>query len=137
MDGKQSVQIDEDRCMFCANCFTVCPAMPIADPLNDGISLWVGGKVSNARTEPKFTKLVVPFIPNNPPRWPEVTSTIKKIVELYAANARKYERLGEWVERIGWPKFFEMAELEFTKYHIDDFKHAGETYKRSTHLKFS
>jgi sulfite reductase beta subunit len=137
VDGNQSVEIDEDKCMFCANCFTVCPAMPIADPLNDGISIWVGGKVSNARTEPKFTKLAVPFIPNNPPRWPEVTSTIKKIVEVYAAGAKRYERLGEWIERIGWPKFFELTELEFTKYHIDDFKHAGETYKRSTHIKFA
>ncbi|OIP62035.1 MAG: dissimilatory-type sulfite reductase subunit beta [Nitrospirae bacterium CG_4_9_14_3_um_filter_53_35] len=136
VNGKPSVQIDEDRCMFCANCFTVCPAMPIADPLNDGISIWVGGKVSNARTEPKFTKLAVPFIPNNPPRWPEVTSTVKNIVKVYASDGRRYERLSEWIDRIGWPKFFSMTGLEFTKYHIDDFKHAGETFKRSTHIKF-
>jgi hypothetical protein len=26
--------------------------------------------------------------------------------------------------------------IEFTRYHIDDFKHAGTTYARSAHLKF-
>lgn len=136
VDGKQSVEVIEDDCMFCANCFTVCPSMTLNDPLNDGISIWVGGKVSNARHEPMFSKLAIPFIPNNPPRWPEVTTAIRGLVELWAANAHPYERMGEWIERIGWPKFFKMSGIEFQKEHIDDFKHAGLTFKRSTHLTF-
>ena len=36
----------EEQCMYCGNCYTVCPAMPMNDPENDGISIWVGGKVS-------------------------------------------------------------------------------------------
>jgi len=135
VDGKPSVEIDEDLCMFCANCFSVCPALPIADPLNDGLSIWVGGKVSNARSEPSFSKLAIPFIPNNPPRWPEVVSAVRKIVEVWADGARKYERMGEFIERIGWPKFFELTGIEFSKEHIDDFKHAGLTYKRSAQLR--
>jgi dissimilatory sulfite reductase beta subunit len=134
IDGKQSVEVDEDQCMFCANCYTVCPAMTLNDPINDGVSIWVGGKVSNARSEPMFSKLAIPFIPNNPPRWPEVVNAVKGIVELWAANAKKHERIGEWIERIGWPKFFAMAGIDFQKEHIDDFKHAGLTFKRSTHL---
>jgi sulfite reductase beta subunit len=136
VDGKPSVEVNEDLCMFCANCFTVCPSMTLNDPLNDGVSIWVGGKVSNARTEPKFSKLAIPFIQNNPPRWPEVTKAVKDLVELWAKHARKYERMGEWIERIGWPKFFQLSGIEFEKYHIDDFKHAGLTFKRSTHLTF-
>jgi sulfite reductase beta subunit len=136
VDGLQSVEILEESCMFCANCFTVCPSLPMADALNDGVSIWIGGKVSNARHEPMFSKLAIPFIPNNPPRWPEVTGAVRKLVELWATNARKYERMGEWIERIGWPKFFKMAGIEFQKEHIDDFKFAGTTYKRSTHLTF-
>ncbi|TAL67247.1 MAG: dissimilatory-type sulfite reductase subunit beta [Bacteroidetes bacterium] len=135
-DGKQGVEILEDKCMFCANCFTVCPALPIANPLNDGISIWIGGKVSNARHEPMFSKLAISFIPNNPPRWPEVTDAINNLVELWAKNAHKHERMGEWIERIGWPKFFRMSGLEFRKEHIDDFKHAGLTFKRSAHLTY-
>ena len=135
VDGKQTVEIDEDVCMFCANCFSVCPSLPIADPLNDGVSIWVGGKVSNARTKPAFSKLAIPFLPNTPPRWPEVTEAVRNIVEVWAKGARKYERMGEFIDRIGWPKFFELTGIEFSKEHIDDFKHAGLTYKRSAQLR--
>jgi sulfite reductase beta subunit len=135
VDGKPSVEIDDDLCMFCANCFTVCPSLPMADPLNDGVSIWVGGKVSNARSEPTFSKLAIPFISNNPPRWPEVTAAVRNIVDVWANNARKFERMGEFIERIGWPRFFEMTGIEFQKEHIDDFKHAGLTYKRSAQLR--
>ena len=136
VDGKQSVEVLEEQCMYCGNCYTVCPAMPMNDPENDGISIWVGGKVSNARSAPKFTKLAIPYLPNNPPRWPEVVDAVVNIVNVYAAHARKHERLGEWIERIGWPRFFEQTGIPFTRYHIDDFKHAGLTLARSTHLRF-
>ena len=136
VDGHPSVEVTAEQCMFCANCFTVCPAMTLNDPENDGISIWVGGKVSNARHEPMFSKLAIPYLPNTPPRWPEVTGAVKNLVEVWAKNARKYERMGEWIERIGWPKFFKMTDIPFQKEHIDDFKHAGLTFKRSTHLNF-
>jgi len=136
VDGKPSVEIDEDRCMFCANCYTVCPSLPLNNALNDGVSIWVGGKVSNARHEPMFSKLAIPYIENNPPRWPEVVGAITNIIETWKNNANKYERIGEWIDRIGWPKFFKMTGIEFAKEHIDDFKNAGLTYKRSAHLTY-
>lgn len=135
IDGKRSVEIDENRCIYCGNCYTVCPAMPIADPLNDGVSIWVGGKVSNARKKPSFTKLAIPYLPNNPPTWPETVNAIKNIVEVYANDAKRYERVSEWIDRIGWPKFFEITNLPFTKYHLDDFRHAVTTYRMTTQIK--
>jgi sulfite reductase beta subunit len=135
VDGEQSVEIDENNCMFCANCFSVCPALPMADPLNDGVSIWVGGKVSNARSEPTFSKLAIPFLPNNPPRWPEVTQAVRTIVDVWAHNARRFERMGEFIQRIGWPRFFEMTGIEFRKEHIDDYRYAGLTYKRSAQVR--
>jgi sulfite reductase beta subunit len=136
VDGQPSVEIEEENCMFCANCFSVCPALPIADALNDGVSIWVGGKVSNARAEPRFSKLAIPFLPNTPPRWPEVVDAVRNIVDVWATHARKFERMGEFIERIGWPKFFKLTGIEFQKEHIDDFKHAGLTFKRSAQLRF-
>jgi dissimilatory sulfite reductase beta subunit len=133
VDGYPSVEIIEDQCMYCANCYTVCPAMPINNPLNDGIALWVGGKVSNARCEPMFSKMAVHFIDNDPPRWEETVEAVKLIVELWAKDARNYERVGEWIERIGWAEFFKRTGFEFTKYHIDDFTHAGLKYRTSMH----
>ncbi len=56
-------------------------------------------------------------------------------MDVWAANAQQYERMGEWIERIGWPRFFQLTGIEFTKQHIDDFSHAETTFKRSTHLK--
>jgi sulfite reductase beta subunit len=134
VDDQASIEVIEEYCMFCPNCFTVCPAMPLYDLENDGVSIWVGGKVSNARSEPMFSKLAIPYLPNNPPRWPEVVDAVKALVELWAANARPYERMGEWINRITWPKFFRMAGIEFQKEHIDDFKHAGLSFKRSTQI---
>ena len=135
VDGVQSVEIIEEQCMYCGNCYTVCPAVKINNAQTDGISIWVGGKVSNSRVAPKFSKLAIPFIPNNPPRWPEVVEAVLNIINVYAENAKKHERMGEWIDRIGWPKFFELTDIEFTKYHIDDFKHAGETYTRTAQIR--
>jgi sulfite reductase beta subunit len=136
VDGKQTVTVDDSRCMYCGNCYTSCPAMPLANPINDGVSIWVGGKVSNARSMPMFSKLAIPYLPNNPPRWPEVTDAVKKLVEVYAKNAMKHERFGEWANRIGWPRFFELTGLEFTKYHIDDYKLAQKTLRSTAQIKF-
>ena len=61
---------------------------------------------------------------------------MRNIVETWAGHAHKHERMGEWIERIGWPRFFQLTGIEFTRYHIDDFKHAGLTYARSAHVKY-
>ncbi len=131
-----SVEVRDERCMYCGNCYTVCPSMPLSDPDGDGLAIYVGGKVSNSRKPPMFSRLAVPFIPNNPPRWPEVTGTLKKIVEIYAKDSKKYERLGEWIQRIGWERFFSLTNIPFTEQHIDDFTHATETYRATTQFKW-
>ena len=132
-----SVAVKNERCMFCGNCYTMCPAMPLADKEGDGIVIMAGGKVSNRISAPKFSKVVVAFLPNNAPRWPETTDVIKKMVETYSADARKYERLGEWAERIGWERFFEKCELDFTHHLIDDFRDpAYYTWRQTSQFKF-
>ncbi|MFZ0133350.1 MAG: dissimilatory-type sulfite reductase subunit beta [Desulfobacterales bacterium] len=132
-----SVAVNNERCMFCGNCYTMCPALPLADKEGDGIVIMAGGKVSNRISAPKFSKVVVAFLPNNAPRWPETTDVIKKMVETYSADARKYERLGEWAERIGWERFFEKCELDFTHHLIDDFRDpAYYTWRQTSQFKF-
>ena len=133
----KSVGVNAERCMFCGNCYTMCPAMPLADPEGDGIAILVGGKVSNAKSAPKFSKLVVPFLPNNTPRWPETVACVRQILEAYAKDAKKYERLGEWAERIGWEKFFEKTGLAFTDKSIDDYRLAYDTWRTTTQFKYT
>ena len=133
---KKSVRVNEETCVFCGSCYTVCPAMPIADAENDGLSIWVGGKVSNARTKPTFSKLVVPFIPNEPPRWDKAVQAVKTILEAYKKGAEPGERVIEWIERIGWSRFFKITGFEFTKYHVDDFRLAETSMNYSSHARF-
>ena len=133
----KSVSVNAERCMFCGNCYTMCPSMPLADPEGDGCAILVGGKVSNSRTMPTFSKLVIPFLPNNPPRWPEVVQAVKGILEAWAKDANKYERIGEWAERIGWEKFFEKCDIPFTIKSIDDYRLAYDTWRTTTQFKFT
>lgn len=134
---KKSVEVKNSRCMFCGNCYTMCPAMPLADPEGDGIALWVGGKVSNRINPPEFSKLAVDFIENEPPRWGKTVDAIKKIVDAYAEGGMKYERVGDWIARIGWEKFFEKTGLSFTEHHIDDYRLAMTTWRTSTLFKWT
>jgi sulfite reductase beta subunit len=133
-----SVSVKNERCMFCGNCYTMCPSMPLADTEGDCVVLMVGGKVSNRISAPKFSKVAVPYLPNNTPRWPEVTDTIRNIVNVYENDANKYERLGEWAERIGWEKFFEKTGLPFSHHLIDDFRDpAYFTWRQTSQFKFT
>jgi len=133
----KSVIVNEERCMYCGNCYTMCPAMPCFDTEKGGAAILVGGKVSNSKTPPAFSRLAIPYIPNNPPRWPEVVGAVRKILTKYAEGANKWERVGEWIERIGWEKFFEVCDIPFTYQHIDDYKfQAYDTYRTSMHFKF-
>jgi dissimilatory sulfite reductase beta subunit len=132
-----SIEVNKERCMFCGNCYTMCPSLPLADKEGDGIVLMVGGKVSNRISAPKFSKVVVSFIPNETPRWPSMTAQLRNIVEAYAKDARKYERVGEWAERIGWERFFDKTGIEFTHHLIDDFRDpAYYTWRQTTNFKF-
>ncbi|BDV00840.1 sulfite reductase, dissimilatory-type subunit beta [Thermodesulfomicrobium sp. WS] len=132
-----TVAIKTDRCMFCGNCYTMCPSLPLADKEGDGLVIMAGGKVSNRISNPKFSKVVVAFIPNEPPRWPTLAKTVRQILEAYAKDARKYERLGDWAERIGWERFFEKTGLEFSEHMIDDFRDpAYYTWRQTTNFKF-
>lgn len=137
IEGKKTVEINQERCMFCGNCYTMCMALPLQDKDGDGVAILAGGKVSNRISPPKFSKVIVPFLPNNFPRWPEVCETVKKIVEVYAREARKYERLGDWAERIGWERFFEKTGIPFTEKSIDDYRLAYDTYRTTTQFKFT
>jgi sulfite reductase beta subunit len=132
-----TVAIKNERCMFCGNCYTMCPSLPLSDQTGDGLVIMAGGKVSNRISNPKFSKVVVAFIPNEPPRWPTLAKVIRQIVEAYASDARKYERVGDWAERIGWERFFDKTGLEFSEHMIDDFRDpAYYTWRQTTNFKF-
>ncbi len=133
---EKSVTINEDKCMYCGNCFTVCPPIDIHNPEEDGVAIVVGGKIGSLRTDPKFSKLAIPFFYNEPPRWPKVVAAIRNILETYEKGAKKHERVGEWIERIGWEEFFKQTGIDFTFQHIDDFTFMRDTLRTSAAFKY-
>lgn len=135
VNGVQTVEVIEEKCMYCGACHGQCPSMEIRDSQTDSLSIWVGGKMSNARSAPTFMKLALWGLPNTPPRWPEVSEAIKTILAAYKEGGKPYERIGEWIERIGWQRFFEKTGFPFTKYHIDDSAEALSTLNRSAMVR--
>ena len=136
VNGKPSLEVDEKKCVACGACFPPCPPMQINDPEHSKFAIWVGGKHSNARSKPSFHKLVASGLPNNAPRWPEVSVVVKKILSAYKEDGKDWERIGEWAERIGWPAFFEKTGLPFTKYHIDNWRGGRVNLNASAHIRF-
>jgi len=136
VNGKPSLEVDEKKCVCCGACYPPCPPMQINSAESTKIAIWVGGKHSNARSRPTFHKLAVANLPNNPPRWPEVEEIVRKILYAYKDGAKDWERMGEWIERIGWPQFFEATGLAFTKHHLDTWTGARHTMNMSAHVRF-
>jgi sulfite reductase beta subunit len=136
VNGKPSLEVDEKKCICCGACFPPCPPMQINDPEFSKLAIWVGGKHSNARSKPMFHKLVAAGLPNNPPRWPEVAAAVKNILAVYKEDGKDWERMGDWVERIGWPAFFQKTGLPFTKYHIDNWRGGRANLNASAHIRF-
>ncbi len=132
----KSVKVVDERCMYCGNCYTMSPGMHIMDAQNDGLAIMIGGKVANARSNPEFSRMVIPFLPNNPPRWPEMTEAVHGIVDAWVQNAHKGERLGEWIERIGWERFFSITGIPFSDKLIDDYIFSRESFRTSAAFKY-
>jgi sulfite reductase beta subunit len=65
-----------------------------------------------------------------------VTGAVKNIIETWAENARKHERMGEWIDRIGWERFFDLTAIPFTLQLIDDFTLATETFRSTPTFKW-
>lgn len=137
VNGRRSLIVEEDKCIVCGACFGACPAMEINHPEHSKLAIWVGGKNSSTRSQiPTRMKLVAHGLPNNPPRWPEVASAVKRILMAYKRGGRGYERLIEWINRIGWKKFFEECELDFDMYMIDNYRMGQKSWNTSTHVRF-
>jgi sulfite reductase beta subunit len=135
VNGKPSLEVDETKCICCGACFPPCPPMRINDPVHSKLAIWVGGKHSSTRSKPTLHKLVAAGLPNNPPRWPEVTEIVLKILYAYKGDARPYERMAEWIGRIGWARFFELTGLPFTKYHIDNWRGSRGSLNASAQVR--
>ena len=137
VNGKPSLEVDEKKCICCGACYPPCPPMQINDPEHSKLAVWVGGNHSNARSKPSFQKLVAAGIPNNPPRWPEATDG-RQADSCALTRTMRATGSASTTGSTGWdgPRFFELTELPFTKFHIDNWRGSRKSLNASTHMRF-
>ena len=126
----------EEQCMYCGNCYTVCPSVKINNPKTDGVSIWVGGKVSNARARAD----VLEARDSVPAQQPAALARGRRRGQEHrrASTRRTPASTSGWASGSSGSagrRSSSSTGIPFTKYHIDDFNHAGETYKRSAQLR--
>ena len=67
---------------------------------------------------------------------PEVGEAVKTILYAYKDDAGDWERLGVWIDRIGWPRIFELTDIPFTRHHTDDYRGGRESLNASIQVHF-
>lgn len=119
--GGMSIEINADRCVRCTSCANVCPAA-IQMGGQRGVALAVGGTSSNTSRGPRLARLLVPFIPlASALEWEPVVQVVGRVIEVWKGGARGGERLGDFIDRIGWPSFLRRMGVAFDPNLIDNF----------------
>jgi len=108
-DRKNGLSMDKDSCLRCMYCMNKIPGVrPGGDR---GVAILVGGKM-RGKYGPMLAKVVVPFIKAEAPDYKAVFDILERLTEVYDENARKKERVGDFLMRIGLQEFFRLAKIE-------------------------
>ncbi len=105
-DADQGLSIDADSCMHCMYCSNKVTGVRPGD--DRGVSILVGGKL-RGKYGPMLAKVLVPFLKAEPPDYKEVFDCLERITEVYDEHARKKERMGDFLLRIGIDEFYRLA----------------------------
>lgn len=124
--GEHSVLISAERCIHCGACTMHCEAILTGDPKLDGFAVCVGGKASNTGTGPDLGRIVIPYLPNNPPKWQEAVDAVLQIMNAWRKEAEPDERMKEWINRIGWDRFFRKAGIKVSVKDVDGYIYGNE-----------
>lgn len=124
--GKFSIEISAERCIHCSACTMHCEAILTGDPKLDGFAVCVGGKASNTGSGPDLGRIVIPYLPNNPPKWEEAVRAVIQIMDAWRRDAEPDERMREWINRIGWDRFFRKAGIKVSMKDVDGYIFGGE-----------
>jgi len=119
--GGMSVDVNAERCVRCTSCANVCPAaIQMGGPR--GVAVTVGGTGSNTGRGPGLARLLVPFISlESAGSYEPVLQVIESVIGAWRYEAKQGERLGDWVDRIGWPAFLARVGIAFDPNLIDNF----------------
>lgn len=113
-DGKK-LTIDGDSCLRCMYCINRVSGIRPGD--DRGVAILVGGKM-RGKYGPMLARVLVPFVKAVPPDYKEIFDLLERITEVYDEHARKKERLGDFIYRVGWDRFMKWCDIEPTPYHL-------------------
>jgi sulfite reductase beta subunit len=99
--GKFSIEISAERCIHCSACTMHREAILTGDPKLDGFAVCVGGKASNTGSGPDLGRIVIPYLPNNPPKWEEAVRAVIQIMDAWRRDAEPDERMNDGVRYWG------------------------------------
>jgi sulfite reductase alpha subunit len=109
-DGNK-LEIDGDRCVRCMYCINRVPAIKPGD--DRGAAITVGGKMKG-KYGPMKGKVIFPFIKVRPPDYKDLVQTYDTLCDVYDEHAKKKERIGDMMQRIGFDNFLELCGVEPT-----------------------
>jgi sulfite reductase beta subunit len=107
-DGQVKLVLVGEKCINCGRCKDNCDAFDY-DPEDVGVAILVGGRMANSGSGPRLARNLVPWLPANPPRYEEIVAVVKRVVEVWREHAKPGERLGDFIDRIGWTKFLDLV----------------------------
>jgi len=105
------LEIDGDSCIRCMYCINRVPA--IKPGIDRGAAITVGGKMKG-KYGPMKGKVVFPFIKVTPPDYKDLVRAFDKLCDVYDEHAKKKERIGDMMQRIGFDNFLELCGVEPT-----------------------
>jgi sulfite reductase beta subunit len=87
-----------------------------------GAAVVVGGVGSNTGRGPRLARLLVPFLAvASQVAADPLLDLIGRVIACWRSEADTGERLGDYVERIGWPAFMRKVGVAFDPAIVDDF----------------
>jgi sulfite reductase beta subunit len=114
-DNAVGIEIIKDKCIGCGRCKDVCDFITW-DVSKVGVCVMVGGRSSNTGIGPTLARMLVPWIPVNPPGYREVVAVVGRIIDIWRANARGGERMADYVERVGMDELLKTLGVPLTKH---------------------
>ena len=107
-DGRRFT-IDAEACTHCMYCINKCPAIRPGD--DRGVAVLVGSKL-RGKYGPLLGRVLVPFVPLTPPAYTDLFDLLHRIDEVFDEHARRKERLGDFLFRIGIDEFSRLVGVE-------------------------
>ncbi|MEM0141215.1 MAG: hypothetical protein QXN66_04165 [Thermoplasmatales archaeon] len=119
-DGSKTLEIRGNLCIGCGLCVGACAGIIFETPeKTDGHAIAIGGKAVPSRVGTTLSRIVIPYLPNEPPYYPKTVAAVVRIVDTWKKDARKGERIADWVDRIGWEKFFEKTGIPYFEQNME------------------